>query len=146
MTEKSKRQIETVYGSLEAETIICDSCGVEVLKDTAARFAMDTEAPDPYFNEAERTGYACKYCYEEGPTSFPEKAKEYVFYDDDKRENDPVLAFLIYTICSALFPMTLIISLKERKTGKVQTGVLMGTLGTLTWIGIIYALYLLTML
>jgi hypothetical protein len=70
------KTIQTVYGETEIDVVECSSCGNEIAKDEAARFAMHTETVNPRFNQAERSGYACEHCFSEGPASFPERSKE----------------------------------------------------------------------
>jgi len=69
----NKQTIHTRYGEVEVKTIECDSCGNEVAKSDAYRFAMDDESPNKRMNDAERNGYACPICVDTGPISFPEK-------------------------------------------------------------------------
>jgi len=64
--------VETVYGSVEVDTVECDSCGDTILKDEAYRFGMDT-SPNKRMNDVEYNGYACEHCADMGPVSFPDK-------------------------------------------------------------------------
>lgn len=82
MTETKTAQ--TVYGDVEYETVECDSCNNEVMKEEAFRFLLFGEETlrhkvDKYdrliytFEEDSLTkGWACKHCHENGPISFPE--------------------------------------------------------------------------
>ena len=66
------KEIQTEYGTVEVETVECDSCGNTIGKEEAYRFAMDSTAPNKRMNDAERSGYACSLCVDNGPISFPE--------------------------------------------------------------------------
>jgi len=65
--------IETQYGTVEVETVTCDSCGQRIGKEEAHDFTI-----------GDREGYACDHCVDDGPLSFPpsvdfnvEPAEEY---------------------------------------------------------------------
>ena len=58
--------VHTEYGEVSIETVECDSCGNTIAKDDAQDFRM-----------GDRHGYACSHCVDEGPISFPEKAREW---------------------------------------------------------------------
>jgi len=52
--------IETQYGTVEVETVTCDSCGQRIGKEEAHDFTI-----------GDREGYACDHCVDDGPISFP---------------------------------------------------------------------------
>jgi len=76
-----EREVTTTHGTVEYETVACDSCDAEVAKADAHRFVLMEEvktersrygcqrweAPDRKFS----TGWACPYCADEGPADFP---------------------------------------------------------------------------
>jgi len=59
MTTKTET-IETQYGTVEVETVECDSCGQRIGKEEAHDFTI-----------GDRDGYACAHCVDDGPISFP---------------------------------------------------------------------------
>lgn len=67
MTTTSK-QVETVYGNVEVETVECDSCGNEILKEEANTFEIGDGA-DAW------SGWACDLCVSEGPIEFPNNSE-----------------------------------------------------------------------
>ena len=75
LTSETKT-VQTAYGEASIKVVECDSCGAEVNKESAARFAMDSETTNPRFNNAECVGYACEHCVDEGPISYPERIQE----------------------------------------------------------------------
>jgi len=60
MSETQTETIETRYGSVDIETVECDSCGQQIGKEQANEFTL-----------GDRDGHACDHCVDEGPISFP---------------------------------------------------------------------------
>jgi hypothetical protein len=65
------KTVETEYGTAEIEVVECDSCGNTVGKEEAKEFTI-----------ADRKGWACEYCAENGPLSFPEKVRKFALPSD----------------------------------------------------------------
>ena len=68
--------VETVYGSVEVDTVECESCGETILREDGYRFGMSTN-PHKKINDSKYNGYACEHCASVGPASFPERLREY---------------------------------------------------------------------
>ena len=88
--------VETVYGSVEVDTVECDSCGDTILRDDAYRFRMGPPS-NKGMSSVEYNGYACEHCAEVGPASFPERAIEYTLPRDEWGD------FWIYLIAAPVF-------------------------------------------
>ena len=85
MTTKTRTTTAaTVHGEVEYETVDCSSCQTEVRKDNAFGFVIyDTDCAKRDFHDGLHhhewkihdrgyaTGYACEYCYENGPIEYP---------------------------------------------------------------------------
>lgn len=85
MTENNikRKKASTAFGEVEYETVVCDSCDNEVMKDEAFRFVtIDTDQirtdrswSDHHEWEVYHGGYnegwACPYCHEDGPVAYP---------------------------------------------------------------------------
>ena len=82
------KAIETEYGTTEIEVVECDSCGNTVGKEEAKEFTI-----------ADREGWACEYCAENGPLSFPEKVREFALPSDGDGDT---LFFILFS--PALLP------------------------------------------
>ena len=78
------KTVETRYGKTEIEVVECDSCGTEIAESDATEFTL-----------GDRHGHACDYCTENGPASFPDRAREYF------RDFDRILAI----VSTAVFPV-----------------------------------------
>lgn len=99
MTETKTAQ--TVYGDVEYETVECDSCNNEVMKEEAFRFLLFGEETlrqkiDKYDrteykfeNDTLIEGWACEHCHENGPISFPEDYINHII-------KDKVMGFLCF--------------------------------------------------
>lgn len=73
----------TAHGEIEYETVECDSCGTELLKDEAFGFIvfdqdkLKKSRSWNHFHEwnvydgGYKTGWACPYCYDAAPVDFP---------------------------------------------------------------------------
>lgn len=73
-----KKTAVTVHGPVEYETVTCDSCGEETMKNEAERFVIGgfdcTKYGDHRFDVDNSTlGWICPYCVTEEPASFPTK-------------------------------------------------------------------------
>jgi len=114
------KTVETEYGTAEIEVVECDSCGNTVGKEDAKEFTI-----------ADREGWACEYCAENGPLSFPDEARKFalppdgdrdflfwigsspillplvtifgLFHDDNEFENGYTMASITYIIYITLF-------------------------------------------
>lgn len=86
MTETKK--VETEFGTAEIEVVECDSCGNKVGKEEAKRFAIGERVPNPRINDAEVNGWACEYCLDNGPLSFPQKVRNWTFPTEEKSSSD----------------------------------------------------------
>lgn len=60
MSETTTQTVETAHGTVEYETVACDSCGQEIHEDDAREFTI-----------GDREGVACEHCVDEGPAEFP---------------------------------------------------------------------------
>jgi len=119
MSKTETQQVETRYGSLNVETIECDSCGDTMLKEDANTFTI-----------GERTGHACDYCVREGPISFPKRVREYALPRDEDGE------FWTYLIAAPAF-CSLVVSLALfTDVDEFVTGYFIAIVSVILWVGI----------
>ncbi len=74
---------ETVHGTVYYSVVTCDSCGTEVKRDDAHIFVIgDLQEQKDWSSRVSlsfdtdddvRVGWACEYCAETSPVSFPER-------------------------------------------------------------------------
>lgn len=80
-----KREITTVYGNIEVETVRCDSCDQEVPKQEAKRWVMGDVQSEKAWRLLGKykyefktgsitTGWACEYCRDEGIAALPDSS------------------------------------------------------------------------
>lgn len=95
MTDAATETVETRYGTVEIETVECDSCEETVAKEDAHPFGVwdNDAAPNERRNEADRSGYACPLCAEEGPASFPGRVRGWVLPTEERGDHEYGLAF-----------------------------------------------------
>ena len=119
MSKTETQQVETRYGSLNVETIECDSCGDTMLKEDANTFTI-----------GERTGHACDYCVREGPISFPKRVREYVL----PRDEDGV--FWGYVITAPTFCPMIVSDALFFDVNEFASGYFIAIVSVILWVGI----------
>lgn len=108
-----QKTVDTPYGETTIEVVECDSCGNTVSKDDTVEFTL-----------GDRTGRACKHCYDEGPVSFPERVLD--------KENFSLKDMMI---CILLFPIFLIpILFFSLERDEENLLIMTGILTTLVWV------------
>jgi len=129
--------VETVYGSVEVDTVECESCGETILREDAYRFGMSTN-PYKKINESTYNGYACEHCANIGPASFPERVAS--------SEGDSVSPAdkLILTVCFPVLAPTIFIRIltDARIENNVAIGYMYAFIGMLLW-GLLTYLFIL---
>jgi hypothetical protein len=113
--------VQTQYGSVEIETVECDSCGDTIAKDDAYRFAMDNDAPNKQMNNAERNGYACEICVDEGPAGFVPDRWEF------KAQMDWLFGIV-------LWPIVFMFSVIESGNKEAAAEYAVATVGAILWL------------
>lgn len=129
MTET--KTIQTQYGDVSIDTVECDSCGNTIAKRDAHRFAIHNGVPNPRFNDADRSGYACDYCASEGPISFPNRAKKRLKILAE--DMDFVFGVLMW-------PLSSLIIIADADEGW-QRGFAMASYGAWVWIIVILGVF-----
>ena len=133
----TKETVETVYGSVEVDTVDCDSCGETILRDGAYRFGMDT-SPNKRMNDVEYNGYACEHCAKVGPASFPERV---VSSDRDSVSLREALMLIVwFPIASPI--ISLLILVDGPRKNDVASGYAYAFIGLLLW-GLLTYLFIL---
>jgi hypothetical protein len=91
-SETATQVAETPHGAIEYETVECTSCGNECLPEEAKDFvtgdglrntsvgARNRKALVFYLDDDPVQGIACPHCHDEGPMSFPERAREWALH------------------------------------------------------------------
>ena len=130
--------VETVYGSVEVDTVECDSCGDTILRDGAYRFGMSTNTHKK-INHSKYNGYACEHCADVGPASFPGQE---VSSDEDKM---PILAALMLIVLYPfLAPFVSLVCIVDRPfKDDVVSGYMYSFLATIFWGGLLTYLFIL---
>jgi len=114
---------ETVHGSIEYQTIECDSCGNETVVDDAKDFQI-----------GDREGKACEHCYQNGPISFPEKVKNKA--RDRITQGDGDMTFGVLA-----FPLTAFIFIIMANRQDWQRGYALASLGAILWFALAFGLW-----
>jgi len=118
MSKTETQQVETRYGSLNVETIECDSCGDTMLKEDANRFTIGG-----------REGFACHYCVREGPISFPGRVRDYALPRDENG------IFWSYIMAAPVFcPLTVFDALFS--DDEFDTGYFIAIVSVIVWVGV----------
>jgi len=130
--------VETVYGSVEVDTVECDSCGDTILKDDAYLFYIE-DSPNTLTANDKYNGYACKHCADVGPASFPGQE---VSSDEDKM---PILAALMLIVLYPfLAPFVSLVCIVDRPfKDDVVSGYMYSFLATIFWGGLLTYLFIL---
>jgi len=74
MSKSKTKTATTAHGTVEYETVECDSCGNEVAKSDAYRFLLFKQGRDPSFvkdDDKQAAGWACPYCFDTAPIEPP---------------------------------------------------------------------------
>ena len=74
--------VDTLYGTVEIETVDCDSCGTTIAREEAYPFRIGEETATAA--GCVREGYACPVCGDEGPAGFPERVREWAAPDSGR--------------------------------------------------------------
>jgi len=119
MSDAKQESVETVYGTVDVETVDCDSCGEAMLKEDANPFTI-----------GDRDGYACDYCVREGPIGFPERVREYALPTDENGY------FWIYMIFGPIFLPGIILDAFSPVENDFDTGYFIGVSTIILWVGI----------
>jgi len=126
-------QAVTEHGSVEVDTVNCDSCGDTILRDDAYRFGMDT-SPNKRMNDVEYNGYACEHCANVGPASFPERV---VSSDGDSVSLREALMLIVwFPIASPI--ISLLILVDGPLKNDVVSGYAYAFIGMVLWALIAY--------
>lgn len=94
--------VHTKYGEVSIETVECDSCGNTIATEDAHRFAMG-EGTVHGFEDAERHGYACEHCVNEGPAGFPSKVRK-CLWDEENEILFSIMFWPVFTVFSISDP------------------------------------------
>lgn len=93
----------TAHGSVEYETVTCDSCGNEVVKDDAYRFAIggyerNFIGTHEFDADAATVGWACEFCRDD-PAGYPTQPTliEWRTLDADEQAGFILLAIALIT-------------------------------------------------
>ena len=113
MTTKTET-IETQYGTVEVETVECDSCGQRIGKEEAHDFTI-----------GDRDGYACSHCVDNGPISFPPSV-------DVSVKGRPVEMFYSFIL---LYPLFMLPTIAEVLFGSSEAAkeFFVGSVGAIVW-------------
>jgi hypothetical protein len=71
-----RKQAYTAHGEVEYETVECDSCGEDVVKEEAMRFGIAQSVRENYradeekLTGVEKVGWVCPWCQED-PIKYP---------------------------------------------------------------------------
>lgn len=79
MPESRTETARTVHGDVSYDVVECDSCDNAVPKAEAYKFLIAGRVHERSYShdkvyDTESTGWACPYCLDNGPVSFPERA------------------------------------------------------------------------
>jgi len=118
MSGTQTEAVETVYGSVNVETVTCDSCGETMLKDDANDFSI-----------GDREGHACDYCVREGPISFPERVREYAL----PRDEDGI--FWMYVITAPALCLIVVSQALFTDVGEFDSGYFIAIVSVIIWVG-----------
>ena len=119
MSGTQTEAVETVYGSVNVETVTCDSCGETMLKDDANDFSI-----------GDREGHACDYCVREGPISFPERVREYALPRDEDGE------FWMYVITAPALCLIVVSEALFTDVGEFASGYFIAIVSVILWVGV----------
>lgn len=131
------REVETSFGTTEVNVVECTSCEVEISVEDAYRFAIANSPPNHYFNDVDRTGYACELCADE-PASFPEKAREFSM---PKYEDDVEFSVLWNVVLFPVLSFPIVVD-SFYSGDQFATGYFAALISTVFWMSVLFGLWL----
>jgi hypothetical protein len=123
--------VETVYGPVDVELVVCDSCEQKIRKQDAHDFQIRRSG------HVTRSGHACSACVDEGPISFPDRTWK---LNAPHRGVDEINFGIL------LWPLTALVFITSEDAHEWHRGYSLASVGAYIWIGVMGLIIAFTLL